>query len=600
MIPQTFIHDLLNRADIVDTVDRHVSLKKAGANFVACCPFHNEKTPSFTVSQSKQFYHCFGCGAHGNAISFLMEYSGLSFVEAIRDLAAYVGMQVPIQKTDALPNSIVPADLESHFAKNYHISNPAISLQDLLNVMQVATRFYREQLKNSEKAIAYLKKRDLSGKAAARFAIGYAPTGWQNLETVFSDYKSEKTRNLLVQAGLVIVGDEAKQYDRFRNRIMFPILNQKGQIIGFGGRALDDEEPKYLNSPETILFEKGRELYNLFSARRAIREANCALVVEGYMDVISLAQHGIDYAVASLGTATTSFHLQKLLRQTDQIIFCFDGDKAGRKAAWRALENSLALLSDGKFLNFLFLPDGTDPDSFVKQNGRESFGQQLKQSIPLSEFLFKELCSRINIQTSEGRAKLIHDAKPLLQQVTAPALSLILLRRVAELCDISQPEVEELLQIKPTYKKRTVKKAPRKQPVTSYRWLIMMLLHNSSYINKIDRKLLSGQKEDSKEIAALEALIELFDKNPHLINSEAPTSTITAYLQDSSHRAFFETIESETLEWSDTIDLEANFLGALEKLQQVQRKKRITELYSKSLNALTDDEKRELQQLAMR
>ncbi|PSJ16035.1 DNA primase [Nitrosomonas supralitoralis] len=600
MIPQPFIHELLNRVDIVDTIDRHVPLKKAGANFVACCPFHSEKTPSFTVSQPKQFYHCFGCGAHGNVISFLMEYSGLSFVDAVNDLASYVGMQLPIQQTDMPSSSVVPDDSANYFANDHYISNPEISSQDLLNVMQVATRFYREQLKISEKAVAYLKMRGLSGKTAARFAIGYAPTGWQNLELVFSDYRSEKTRNLLVQAGLVVVGNEAKQYDRFRNRIMFPILNQKGQIIGFGGRVLDDEEPKYLNSPETILFEKGRELYNFFSARRAIREADCALVVEGYMDAISLSQHGIDYVVASLGTATTSFHLQKLLRQTDQIIFCFDGDKAGRKAAWRALENSLALLTDGKFMSFLFLPEGLDPDSYVKRNGKESFEEQLKQSIPLSEFLFKELCSRINIQTSEGRAKLVNDAKPLLQRVTAPALLLILLRRLAELSGLSQSEVEELLQIKPSYKKYTVKKILRKQPVTPYRWLIMMLLHNPSYINRIDRSLLSGEKENSEEISALETLIELFDKYPHLTNSETQVSTIVVYLQDSSHRTLLENIESETLKWNDINALEKEFLGALEILQQAQRKKRITELYSKSLNMLTDDEKRELQQLAMR
>lgn len=599
MIPQTFIHDLLNRADIVDTIDRHVSLKKAGANYVACCPFHNEKTPSFTVSQSKQFYHCFGCGAHGSAIHFLMEYSGLSFVEAVRDLAVSVGMQVPIQPAGTPSNSVVRNDFE-YLANDHYTDDPAISSQDLLNVIQIATRFYREQLKNSEKAIAYLKKRGLSGESAARFAIGYAPAGWQNLQTVFSDYKSEKTRNLLVQAGLVIVGDENKQYDRFRNRIMFPILNQKGQIIGFGGRVLDDEEPKYLNSPETILFEKGRELYNLFSARRAIREVNCALVVEGYMDVISLAQHGIDYTVASLGTSITSFHLQKLLRQTDQIIFCFDGDKAGRKAAWRALENSLTLLSDGKLLSFLFLPEGTDPDSYIKQNGRKSFEQLLKQSIPLSEFLFKELCSKIDIQTSEGRAKLINDAKPLLQQVTAAALSLMLLKRLAELSNIDQPELEEKLQIKPSSKKHVTRKAAPKQLATPYRRLIMMLLHNPNYINRLNRNWFSEEKENSKEITALKALIELFDKNPHLINSELPTSTIFAYLHDSSHRTLFENIESETLKWDDAIDLEAEFLGTLEKLQQAQREKRITELYSKPLSMLTNDEKRELQQLAMR
>jgi len=359
MIPQPFIYDLLNRVDIVDAIDRHVPLKKAGANFVACCPFHSEKTPSFTVSQTKQFYHCFGCGAHGNAISFLIEYGGLSFVEAVHDLAAYVGMQVPEQQTDTFSKQAASDDLSQYPVNDLGSNDPEISPQDLLSVLQVATRFYREQLKISEKAIAYLKKRGLFGKTAARFAIGYAPAGWQNLEAVFTDYKSERTRRILLQAGLVIINDEAKQYDRFRDRIMFPILNQKGQIIGFGGRVLEQGEPKYLNSPETILFEKGRELYNFFSARRAIREANCVIVVEGYMDVIALSQHGIDYVVAALGTATTSLHIQKLLRQTENIIFCFDGDKAGRKAAWRALENSLALLSDGKYLSFLFFTRGS-------------------------------------------------------------------------------------------------------------------------------------------------------------------------------------------------------------------------------------------------
>jgi len=598
MIPQPFIHDLLNRVDIVDAIDRHVPLKKAGTNFVACCPFHSEKTPSFTVSQAKQFYHCFGCGAHGNAISFLIEYSGLSFVEAVNDLAAYVGMQVPVQQADAPSKQIDPNYSSQYPAEGYSNNNPEISAQDLLGVMQLATRFYREQLKVSEKAIAYLKKRGLSGKTAARFAIGYAPAGWQNLEAVFTDYKSEGTRKLLVKAGLVIIADETKQYDRFRDRIMFPILNQKGQIIGFGGRVLEQEEPKYLNSPETILFEKGRELYNFFSARRAIREANCVVVVEGYMDVIALSQHGIDYAVAALGTATTSFHIQKLLRQTDNIIFCFDGDKAGRKAAWRALENSLALLSDGKYLSFLFLPEGEDPDSYVNQYGKESFERQLKQATPLSEFLFKELCIGINLQTSEGRAKLVSDAKSLLQQVKASALSLMLLNRLVELSGISRVELEELLQIKRTSKFRKIENSPRKQPVTPHHWLILMLLYSPSYIDELDRNLVVGCNVNNEEVVALKALVDFLDAHPNLIESNSAPSILT-YLQDSPHKALLESIESEILEWGDTIDLEAEFLGALKKLQQVQRKKRMTELHSKSLDMLTDEEKQELQRLAM-
>ncbi len=598
MIPQPFIHDLLCRVDIVDTIDRHVPLKKAGANFIACCPFHSEKTPSFTVSQTKQFYHCFGCGAHGNAISFLIEYSGLSFIEAVHDLAAYAGMQVPVQPIDVTFKPLDSNQLSPSPIAGNKDNNTEIPPQDLMDALRVATQFYREQLKISGKAITYLKKRGLSGKTAARFAIGYAPAGWQNLEVVFPDYKSERTRKLLASAGLVIMSDEGKQYDRFRDRIMFPILNQRGQIIGFGGRVLAQEEPKYLNSPETVLFEKGRELYNFFSARRAIREVNCVVVVEGYMDVIALSQHGIDYAVAALGTATTSFHLQKLLRLTDHIIFCFDGDKAGRKAAWRALENSLPLISDGKYMGFLFLPEGEDPDSYVRQYGKVSFEQQLKQAIPLSEFLFKELCSGINLQTSEGRAKLVSDVKPLLQQVKASALSVILLKRLVELSEISQGELEDLLQIKRISSVHKMKKVSRKQPVTPYHWLILIILNNPSHVIKLDRNLLVKCSENTEEAAALKTLVDFLDAHPHLIESKSTPSILT-YLQDNPYKALLESIESETLEWGDAIDLEAEFLGALEKLQQMQRKKRMTELHSKALNKLTDEEKQELQRLAM-
>lgn len=598
MIPQSFIHELLNRVDIVDAIDRFVPLKKAGVNFVACCPFHSEKTPSFTVSQAKQFYHCFGCGAHGNAINFLIEYSGLSFVEAVNDLAAYAGVQVPVQQTDAFFKQNDIGDASQYSTAGYDENGLEISPQDLIGAIAVATRFYREQLKVSEKAIAYLKERGLSGKTAARFAIGYAPPGWQNLESVFANYRSAGTRKLLAQAGLIIVTDEAKQYDRFRDRIMFPILNQKGQIIGFGGRVLEQEEPKYLNSPETILFEKGRELYNFFSARRAIREANYVVVVEGYMDVIALAQHGIDNTVAALGTATTSIHIQKLLRQTDNIVFCFDGDRAGRKAAWRALENSLALLSDGKHLSFLFLPEGEDPDSYVNRYGKESFEKQLKQATPLSEFLFKELCAGIELQTSEGRAKLVNEVKPLLQQVKAPALSLMLLRRLMELSGISQAELEELLQIKRSSRIRRIENVPRKQPATPYRWLILMLLHSPSHVTKLNRNMFVESTENTEEIVALKTLVDFLEENSYLTESNSRHSVLT-YLQDNPHRALLESIESEALEWGDSVDLEAEFMGALELLQQMQRKKRMTELQCKSLDKLTDEEKRELQRLAM-
>ncbi|TAN80471.1 MAG: DNA primase, partial [Gallionella sp.] len=309
MIPKSFIQDLLNRLDIVDVVERYVPLKKAGANFVACCPFHNEKSPSFTVSQTKQFYHCFGCGAHGTAIGFVMEHAGLGYVEAIEELARGIGLKVPHER---------PAASEAHQKTGQKIA------PDLYEVMQTATRYYREQLKLSQRAIDYLKQRGLSGEIAAKFGIGYSPDGWQNLAAAFPDYQDAA----LAETGLVISVEEGKRYDRFRDRIMFPIINVRGQVIGFGGRVLDKGEPKYLNSPETPLFEKGRELYGLFQAQKAIRAGRQVLVVEGYMDVVALAQHGVEYAVATLGTATTPYHVQKLLRLAEHIVFCFDGDKA--------------------------------------------------------------------------------------------------------------------------------------------------------------------------------------------------------------------------------------------------------------------------------
>lgn len=589
MIPQPFIQELLTRVDIIDAIDRHVSLKKAGANHIACCPFHSEKTPSFTVSTTKQFYHCFGCGAHGDAINFLMEYCGYSFVEAIKDLAVSVGMQVPEQQTDS-PSISIDSNVE-----NEHTANAA---QDLFEVMRVATQFYREQLKQSEKAIDYLKKRGLSGQTAARFAIGYAPNGWQNLAALFADYHSEMTKKKLVCAGLVISSEEGKQYDRFRDRIMFPILNQKGRIVAFGGRIIDQGEPKYLNSPETDLFTKGREIYNLFSARKAIRAAQCIVVVEGYMDVVTLSQYGIEYAVATLGTAITSYHIQKLLRQSDKIVFCFDGDNAGKKAAWRALENSLAQLTDGKTINFLFLPEGQDPDSYVSQYGKKAFEQQISQSTPLSEFLLQELVCDLNLQTTEGRAKFIRDAKPLLRQIGAPAMTHMLLKRMSQLCGLEQNELETLLQVKRTALRHVQKNIPRKQPVSPYRWLILILLYDPKFFCNLDKELLALCSDNNEELAALKLLVEFLGNRPDIVNSPS-TASFLIYLQDYPYRSLLEQIESEILDWDDGLDLEAEFTGALQKLRELQRRKRMTELHSKPLGLLTDEEKRELQRLTM-
>jgi DNA primase len=423
VIPDSFKQELLHRVDVVDVIERYVPLKKGGSNYVACCPFHSEKTPSFTVSPTKQFYHCFGCGAHGNAISFLMEYQGLGYVEAVKDLAESVGMKVP----DFEPREKKPD------------AGP-----DLYAIMERACDYYREQLKTSPRAVEYLKGRGLTGKIAARFGIGYAPDGWQNLERLFPDSADKELKD----AGLVIDGEGGRRYDRFRDRVMFPILNQKGSVIAFGGRVLGEGDPKYLNSPETPLFEKGRELYGLPQARPAIRGAGRVVVVEGYMDVLALAQHGIEHAVATLGTATSPIHVQKLLRQTDEVVFCFDGDAAGRKAAWHALEVSLPYLADNKAVRFLFLPPEHDPDSFVREKGSQAFEKKLEEARPLSEFLLDELKGRGDAGTAEGRSRLIHDAKPLLQKVSAPALRLQLLKALADAAFMSQEDAARIMEIR--------------------------------------------------------------------------------------------------------------------------------------------------------
>jgi len=423
VIPESFKQDLLHRVDIVDVIERYVPLKKGGANYMACCPFHTEKTPSFTVSPIKQFYHCFGCGEHGNAISFLMEYQGLGYVDAVKDLAESVGMKMP--------------EFERRGGKSGAESETG---PDLYDILKRACDFYREQLKDAPRAVEYLKGRGLTGKIAARFGIGYAPEGWQNLASVFPQYDDKALKD----AGLVIDGEGGRRYDRFRDRIMFPILNQRGSVIAFGGRVLGEGEPKYLNSPETPLFEKGRELYGLVQARLAIRAAGRAIVVEGYMDVVALAQHGVEYAVATLGTATSSTHIDKLLKQTDEVVFCFDGDAAGRKAAWHALEVSLSHLKDDKAMRFLFLPPEHDPDSFVRENGKEAFEKKLETARPLSEFFVDELIGRVDLNTHEGRGRLVHEAKPLLKQISARTLKSQLIQRIETTAHLNDDQKAQL------------------------------------------------------------------------------------------------------------------------------------------------------------
>jgi DNA primase len=486
LIPDSFKQDLLNRVDIVEVVGRYVRLKKGGANFMGLCPFHGEKTPSFTVSPAKQFYHCFGCQKHGNAIGFLMEYGGMGYVDAIKELAASVGMQVP-EWQPRTPEEAQRKERET----------------DLVPVMEKAMQFYRAELKKAPRAIEYLKGRGLEGRIAGRFGIGYAPDDWQALKGAFPEYEDKA----LVECGLVIE-NEGKRYDRFRDRVMFPIFSARGVVIGFGGRVLGAGEPKYLNSPETPLFEKGRELYGFAQASDAIRAARRALVVEGYMDVVALAQFEVGYAVATLGTATTPVHVAKLLRVADEIVYCFDGDAAGRKAAWRALEVSLPLATDAKPLKFLFLPEREDPDSFVRAQGQEAFERLAREAQTLSGFLLGELRGAADLGTPEGRSRFVVSAKPHLQRIAAPGLKLQLVKEVATFARLSQEEAERLLELRsaPVWSRPAPPRAEQPLPVSLEWKLLTRLFAKPELALEIDSALLNADLPESQ------ALLELLER----------------------------------------------------------------------------------------
>ena len=425
LIPQTFIDDLLDRVDIVDVVNSRVQLKKAGKNYKACCPFHEEKSPSFTVAQDKQFYYCFGCGAGGNALGFVMEFDRLDFLPAIEMLAKNAGMEIP---REAAPDQRVTKKKDS-----------------LYSILTKSDKFFRQQLRThqgAKVAVDYLKGRGLSGKIAAQFGVGYAPPGWDNLLKVAGG--DDQKNKLLDESGMIIVKpEEKKQYDRFRHRIMFPIRDQRGRTIGFGGRVLDDSTPKYLNSPETPVFHKGRELYGLYEARQALKEIPCLIMVEGYMDVIALAQYGIANAVATLGTALTENHLQKLFRYTSEIVFCFDGDSAGRRAAARSLEIALPEMRDGVSAKFLFLPDGEDPDSMVRQLGTEAFLEQVEKSQPLSEFLFEQLSDGIDSSTADGKARLSKTCAPQINRIPQGVFRQLMLEELSRRTGVSADNLRD-------------------------------------------------------------------------------------------------------------------------------------------------------------
>jgi len=434
LIPQYFIDELLTRIDIVDIVDGYVALKKAGRDFKTCCPFHDEKTPSFTVSQNKQFYHCFGCGAHGTAISFLMDYSGMDFVGAVEELATRAGLEVPREGGD--------------FSKTKDNS-------ELYGLMELVVRHFCRQLREhpeAHRAVDYLKQRGISGELAKEFELGFAPPGWDNLLNALGNSDAAKQRLSLI--GTTLEKDNGGYYDRFRDRIIFPIRDQRGRAIGFGGRVFDDSLPKYLNSPETPIFHKGQELYGLYQARHKLKDMERIYIVEGYMDVLALAQHGVRNTVASLGTAVTEKHLERLYRVCSQIIFCFDGDSAGQKAAWRAMEIALPLLKEGRQIHFMFMPEGDDPDTYVHRHGREKF-EDINNYVPLSDYLIDKFKQETHLESPEGMGQLVEGIIPLVGKLPTGAFRELLTKDIAKLADMNLDSLKNLIKQKQTPARKT-------------------------------------------------------------------------------------------------------------------------------------------------
>lgn len=569
MIPQDFIQQVLDRSDIVAVIERYVPLKKAGANYQARCPFHNEKTPSFTVSPSKQFYHCFGCGAHGTAISFLMDHAGYAFIDAVKELAAQAGLQVPDDGMRRAPEEESRRD-------------------QMFQRMDVAARHYRQALRSAERAIAYLKQRGLSGETAARFGLGHAADDWRPLAQAFASYDDP----LLVEVGLVIE-QAGKRYDRFRDRVMFPIRDERGRVIAFGGRVLGQGEPKYLNSPETPLYHKGRELYGLYEHRRAIQRDDRVVVVEGYMDVVMLDQHGVDHAVATLGTAITPDQATRLLRLANQVIFAFDGDAAGRRAAWRALENSLPQARDGKLMAFLFLPDGEDPDSYVRAQGADAFRRLCDAAMPLSDFLFAELTARVDIGSDEGRVRLATEARPLLARLTeAPLLARVLRQRLAALTGLTR---EAAMDAPPGARRQGYRRPPARSRAAArpslWRALLQAVLDDPARARSLG-ELPMGDVADADAIA-LDAVLALLREHP-----EMTRTLILHHFAGRPEQDVLQRANAGTLAWSDSEAAEAEFQGALNGLRALAARTEIERLAGRGLAGLTDEDKARLKALA--
>ena len=498
-IPRVFINDLLARTDIVDLIDARVKLKKQGKNYHACCPFHNEKTPSFTVSGEKQFYYCFGCGAKGNAIDFLMNHDRLDFVETVEELATQHGLEVPYEAGNG------PSPMERH------------QRQSLYQLLEGLDDFYQQSLRNpqAEAAQQYLATRGLSQQMIDHFAIGYAPAGWDNVLKRFGQQKDD--RESLMEAGMLVSNDSGRTYDRFRDRVMFPIRDKRGRVIGFGGRVLGNDTPKYLNSPETPIFHKGRQLYGLYEAQKNHPQPARLLVVEGYMDVVALAQFGIDYAVASLGTSTTAEHIQLLFRSTDTVICCYDGDRAGREAAWRALETALPYMNDGRQLRFMFLPDGEDPDTLVRKEGKAAFEARMEQAMPLSTFLFDSLMPQVDLSTRDGRTKLATLALPLISQIPGETLRIYMRQTLGNKLGILDDN--QLDKLMPKQAESTA--APAAPPLkrTTMRVLIALLVQNPQFAAMVPT--LDGLQ--GSKLAGLPLFMELVSRctgNPGLTTGQ--------------------------------------------------------------------------------
>jgi DNA primase len=505
-IPQSFIDNLLDRADIVEVVDRRVKLKKTGKNYSARCPFHDEKTPSFSVNPDKQFYYCFGCGAGGNALGFIMDYENLDFPQAVENLADAVGLQVPREETPGPAQRVT---------------------RELYPLMEEVAAFYQQQLRqhpNKSEAVDYLKGRGLDGTIAKKFDLGFAPPGWDNLLSTLGTDDTRKSQ--LMKAGMVVTNEAGRSYDRFRHRVVFPIRDQRGRVIAFGGRVLGDDKPKYLNSPETEIFHKGRELYGLYQARQANRQLQRIIVVEGYMDVIALAQHGINNATATLGTATSQAHLEKIYRLCPEVVFCFDGDDAGRKAATRGLETALPCMQDGRQARFLFLPEGEDPDTLVRDQGAGEFMQLVENATPLEQFLFDSLSYGLDLESMDGRARLSKLAAPLLSQIPAGVYRQLMFKALAERTGLDADALQEVVDIKPPAPPEPLRRVeagkPRQRPAlpdtpTRFNSLAQaataLLLHRPDIADQVT-DLNALRQLEGEEITLLLELLELLQRRP--------------------------------------------------------------------------------------